>query len=87
MTKDQAIEQACAIVALAYRSIGAYEHPSDGFCSRCSELQGDSWNYQNDGIGLEYVRLAVVRALKEDGYAINGGFDSITGKEKEQYND
>ncbi len=78
MSKDEAIREACSIVALAYRSIGDYSRPSDGFCNVCKP-----WgHFQNDGHILDYVRLAVVEKLKRDGFDIyTAGFDPITGKE------
>jgi len=82
MTREEAIIEVCAIVALAYRSIGDYSKPSDGFCERCMRLQGGNFNYQNAGEVIEYVRLAVVKQLKMDGYSIHHSFDPKTGKEK-----
>lgn len=79
MTRQEAITEACSIVALAYHSIGDYDYPSDGFCDKCSKL--NLGTYQNKGDALEYVRKAVVEKLKRDGYVIATGFDSETGKE------
>jgi hypothetical protein len=76
MTKQEAIKEACAIVALAYHSVGEYTHSSDGFCG-CSPFE----NYQNDGIALNYVREAVLQRLAKDGCKVADGFDPITGRE------
>jgi len=73
MTKEQAIEHVCATVALAYRSIGDYSRPSDGFCAHCAKLQGPEWHYQNEGHVLHYVREAVREKLLKDGYKIIAG--------------
>jgi len=82
MTREEAIKDACSIVALAYRSIGDYSHASDGFCQTCQDQHGPGWGpYQNQGRVLEYVRLAVLTALKRDGITIHRGFDPATGKE------
>ena len=81
MTREEAIETACSIVSLAYRSMGDYSHPSDGFCRRCPVERIPEWNYSNDGIAFQYVRLAVVEKLKRDGYKISVGFDPETGIE------
>jgi hypothetical protein len=81
MTKEEVVEQVCAIVAIAYHSIGNYESASDGFCNRCTRYASNE-TYRNDGKAIDYVREAVVNQLKKDGYKIHEGFDSITGKEK-----
>lgn len=81
MTRDEATREACAIVALAYKSIGNLTHPSDGFCSKCETHCGPTWNYQNAGKALAYVRRAVVKQLKRDGHKIADGFKR-NGKEK-----
>lgn len=83
MTRDEAITEACAIVALAYRSIGDYSTASDGFCPRCRQGR-EGWTYENDGRILAYVRHAVLDALKRDGHKIAKGFDPVTGKETEE---
>jgi hypothetical protein len=82
MNKTEAIELVCSIVSLAYHSVGDYTEPSDGFCTRCESMGCGTLNYQNGGKAIDYVRAAVVRALKEDGYTIAKGFDADTGKEK-----
>lgn len=81
MTKDEAIVEVCSIVALAYKSIGYFSEPSDGFCSKCNKKLGGNWNYQNSGTAIDYVRNAVVEQLKRDGLKIAEGFDPVTGKE------
>ena len=81
MTRQEAIQEACSIIALAYRSIRNYEYPSDGFCSKCEAFQHAEWNYQNKGLTLDYVRKAVVNQLTADGYPIHSAFNPETGKE------
>lgn len=81
LSRDEAIKEACSIVALAYRSIGDYSHASDGFCQTCQDQHGPAWGFSNAGLTLEYVRLAVLTALKRDGITIHAGFDPTTGKE------
>lgn len=81
MTKQEAIRETCSIIALAYHSIGDYSEPSDGFCDKCEKLHGILWNYQNSGKTIQYVREAVLKALKADGHKVVAGFDPITGKE------
>lgn len=73
MTKDEATSEACAIVALVYRSIGDYASPSDGFCLKCPAAHGQ-WHFQNQGKALAYVRAAVVEKLARDGHKIADGF-------------
>lgn len=85
MTREEAIREACSIVSLAFRSIGDFEFASDGFCRDCEV----SWmtfgdGYHNAGKALDYVRAAVLDALKRDGYEIADGFDPDTGREIEE---
>ena len=80
MNQPEAIREACSIVALAFHSIGDYRSPSDGFCDQCPNHH--STHYQNAGRTLKYVRLAVLKQLKRDGYKIHKGFNARTGKEK-----
>lgn len=83
MTREEAIQAACSITSLAFHSIRDYSKASDGFCDVCRryrELDGLG-NYQNQGETLAYVRLAVLNALKRDGYKISPIFDPDTGKE------
>lgn len=80
LTRDQVMNEACAILALAFHSIGDYTKPNDGFCSRCPAQHG-SVDFQSGGEVLAYVRLAVVEKLTRDGHAIHQGFDDVTGKE------
>ena len=85
LSRDEAIEEACSIMALAVRSIGNYQKSNDGFCRRCPhqnegrELLG--WTFSNSGEGLAYVRRAVIEKLKKDGFKIAKGFDPKTGIE------
>lgn len=82
MTRTEAIEEACTIVALAYHSIGNYDQPSDGFCKQCEQVQeAPSWRYQNAGQALDYVRRAVLRCLAIDNLDVAEGFDPATGRE------
>lgn len=80
MTRDEAIQEACSIVALAYRGVGDYSRASDWFCARCNHDQnpdnafGLSWSYQNQGQALAFVRAAVVEKLTREGYSIPEGF-------------
>jgi len=71
LTREQAITEACKIVALAYHSIGNYEDASDGFCDECIAR---GMEFRNAGGALAYVRSAVVRQLKADGHE---GFDAV----------
>ena len=81
MSQEDAIEEACLIMALAYHSIGDYQKPSDGFCRKCPASRSKGWTFRNDGHIFDYVRVAVLQRLKADGYSICGGFDPETGKE------
>ena len=69
MTKDEVIQHLCETVALVYRSIGDYTHPSDGFCPKCHRALGPSWNFEHAGHTLEYVRQAVIDKLIADGHS------------------
>ena len=80
MTKDDAIEQSCSIIALAYHSLGDYTTASDGFCRRCDDIP--RLEYRNEGLAIEFVRLAVVEALNARGIKVDRGFDPITGVER-----
>ena len=79
MTKEEVIENLCQTVALAYRSIGDYTSPSDGFCPKCPHA--DTHHFSHSGDTLRYVREAVVAKLKADGFQIADGFDPETGDE------
>ena len=83
MTRDEAIIEACSIVALAYHSIGDYSHASDGFCSQCPAATSAYFeaDYRNDGRALAFVRQAVVEKLERDGIVIADRFDPETGEE------
>jgi hypothetical protein len=69
MTRREAIQEACSIMALAYHSIGEYTDASDGFCFKCATTHR-GWNYTNAGGALRYVRRAVLVQLKRDGYKV-----------------
>ena len=78
MTRDEAIEEACSIMALAYHSIGDYSKPSDGFCGKCPAVATDgAWNFQNAGAALDYVRAAVLLKLGYDGIDVSPGCDVL----------
>jgi len=82
LTIEEATREACSIIALAYHSIGDYTLPHDGFCDKCPAVRLKSeWNFQNNGHIFDYVRMAVLSKLKEDGYVVAHGFDTETGKE------
>ena len=81
MTREESIKSVCSIVALAYRSIGDYSRASDGFCEQCRNMLPASWQYENSGAAIDYVRKAVVEQLKRDGIDIAKGFDAETGIE------
>ena len=82
MNREEAIKEACGIIALAYQSIGDFRYASDGFCSECERDLEPNWDYKNDGYALDYVRQAVVDKLKADGYTIPSNFDPNTGTVK-----
>jgi hypothetical protein len=84
MTKDEVVQEVCAILALAYHSIGDFSYACDGICSRCRAQHGPDWNYSNGGQIVDYVREAVLQRLKRDGIAIDDGFDPETGREKDR---
>lgn len=81
LTEQEVIRAVCAIVSLAYHSIGDYSEASDGFCETCRAQHGSNWNYANSGRTIEYVRQAVLEKLKADGHKIDAAFDPETGKE------
>ena len=91
MTRDEAIREACRIMALVYRSIDDYTYASDGFCMDCPSMRTEKAGtnryaqntYRNDGKVFAYVRRAVLKQLKEDGYTIHPAFDPDTGEEIE----
>ena len=65
MTKEQAIEEACSIVAIAYIHIGDFSEPSDCFCHHAVTF---GRSYHNAGKALAYVKQAVTEKLKKDSY-------------------
>ena len=82
MERTEVVRELCSMVAMVYRSIGDYSHPSDGFCDKCLAIHPpDKWHFEHDGITIEYVRRAVLAQLERDGYTINEGWDATTGKE------
>lgn len=76
-TKQEIIEQVCDIVGMAYHSIGDYTHACDCFCGENTDC---GYQYENDGITVDYVRKAVLNQLKKDGYHIHDKWDVNTGK-------
>lgn len=68
MTKEEVITHLCETVSLVYHTQGDYRRPSDGFCAKCAARQTSEWTFEHAGKTLEYVREAVLRALKQDGY-------------------
>lgn len=87
LTLQQALEESCAVFALAYMSIGNFKRPADGFCTKCAfgirpALMPVQPGFKNHGHIIAYVRRAVVKQLKADGCKIAKGFDKSTGREK-----
>lgn len=80
MTRVEVEREMCRIAALVYHSVGDYRRASDGFCDLCPHHH-DAESFRNDGGAISYVRRAVVRQLRKDGYAIAKGFDPNTGEE------
>ena len=81
MTVIQATRELCSIMGLAQKSIRDFEHPNDGVCDLCRGRT--SVEFENSGKSIEYVRAAVVDALRRDGHTIAKGFDPVTGATKE----
>ena len=65
MTRQEAIQEACAIVGMTYSTRRDYDHAEDCFCGEnpIAEL-----NPRNEGRALNYVREAVRAALIRDGF-------------------
>jgi len=85
LTKEEAIEEVCSIVSLAYHSIGDHSHPSDGFCKECDKIAALVGNrFENNGEAIDYVRRAVMNQLLADGFKIDKNFDPTTGKPKKE---
>jgi hypothetical protein len=80
MTREEAIVQACEVMALASHSIGDYSKAADGFCFKCPAATSPGWYYRNEGHIFDYVRKAVLNQLKADGYTCAKSFDPETGK-------
>lgn len=76
MTRDGVIRHLCETVAMAYRSMGDYTRPSDGFCDECPYSNRPEY-FKNDGHILSYVRKAVVKKLRADGFKIHKAFKDI----------
>jgi hypothetical protein len=84
MTMPEAVREACAVFSLIFHSIGDYSEPADGFCDKCPAVtHGDVWHFQHSGAVFRYARLAIIEALKRDGFKIADGFDPVTGEEIE----
>jgi hypothetical protein len=81
MTQVEVVREMCRIMSLAYKSIGDYDEPSDGFCDLCPNSY-DQESFRHSGETLDYVRRAVVEKLLRDGFSVAKGFD-VEGKEKE----
>lgn len=88
MTRQEAIEEACKIIGLAYHSIGDYTFACDGFCDKCQAARREKvgypfslGDYRNGGQVFDYVRQAVLEKLTKDGIKVADGFDSVTGEE------
>lgn len=67
MTREQAIENACGIIGLAYTAMPG-STASDCFCNRGVAAQHpEYWNYENQGEAIKYVLAAVCEKLERDG--------------------
>lgn len=68
MTKQEATQEACSIIALAYHSIGDYKQPCDCFCGKDDKRTG---GFQiADKATFDYVREAVKEKLIKDGFTV-----------------
>ena len=65
MTRQEAIQEACAIVSMAYSAKRDYAHAEDCFCG---ENPIATMSQRNEGRALNYVREAVRAALIRDGF-------------------
>lgn len=83
MTKESAIKEACEIVALVYKSIGDYTYSSDCFCTPAENLYAyyPESSYRNSGEALWYVKNAVIKQLRADGYKLFQIEETITNDE------
>lgn len=63
MTKEEVIEELCAIVWMAYKLRADYSKPCDCFCKKLPE----AFHYQNSGDMIRYVKMAVKNQLLRDG--------------------
>ena len=68
MSRKQVIEILCAIVGLAYHSIGDYSHASDCICN---EHPDPLFGFAHQGVTLAYVRQAVTEKLERDRHSID----------------
>lgn len=92
MNRIETINECCAIVGLAYRSIGDYSRACDCFCIH-PRKKGETAkafkartifedvHYNNDSEVIDFMRKAVVEKLQRGGYAIDKRYDPITGIE------
>ena len=55
------------MIALAYQSVGNYEHASDCFCSDLPV----QWNYNNQGIAMRFVRDAILAKLNAENIGVD----------------
>lgn len=66
MTKQEATQEACSIIALAYHSRQDYTIPCDCFCGR---EKGKEFQTA-DRATFDYVREAVKEKLIKDGFTV-----------------
>ena len=81
MNRQETIEAVCEIVELAYRSIANFDSASDCFCNEPVECDLGN-TYRNEGKAIDYVRTAVLEALKRDGFEIASPYNATTGRVK-----
>ena len=68
MTKQEATQEACSIIALAYHSRENYAIPCDCFCGKDDKRTG---GFQTaDRATFDYVREAVKEKLIKDGFTV-----------------
>lgn len=76
----EVIQELCAIKSLAWNAIDPNSTTAcDCICSK--RPIKDHSGFRHSDLSLDYVRKAVLRALKEDGLKVPKGFDPETGKE------
>lgn len=71
MTKQECIEQMCALSSLAVNAVIGFDNPNDCFC-RKARFHGE--DFRHTGEGIAFVRAAVVEKIKRDGYKIPPGW-------------